>query len=367
MSEKASKSPAKYRLVEMELRREILAGLWAPGERLPGEHDLARRFDVAYMTLRQAIGGLIEEGLLRRINGKGTFVADRTAVDPAVKSRRPLALLIPSSGISKDSYYFPELLSGFQEAMAMQDMHIVPYNWETSDTPATLAPGSAVACLMTSTTHFALVERLRDTGCPVLAINRYAGRRTIPYVRIDDKRGVERAVDYLADMGHRRLGFVRAVAENMDARDRLRGFRSAAARHELIDVVEAGNDFSEAAGYRAAREMLTAFAPPTAIVCASDLSALGVLQAARDLGVEVPSQLSVVGFGDFSVADYAAPKLTTVRQQRFLLGQRAAERLLKLANDEEVGNLVIRADLIIRDSSGPAPASCDPRLALASH
>ncbi|HEY3332668.1 MAG TPA: GntR family transcriptional regulator [Capsulimonadaceae bacterium] len=352
-----TKLPAKYRLVENALRDEIVAGLWQPGERLPGEHDLAKRFDVAYMTLRQAIAGLIDEGLLRRVNGKGTFVADRDAPSAPDHLLRPMALLIPSSGITKDSYYFPELLAGFQSAMEQHDMHIVPFNWEAPEPPTILLPGSAIACLMTTSAHYSLVERLRDSGFPVIAINRYVGRRTIPCVRIDDRHGVESAVDYLVDLGHTRLGFVTAVASNLDARDRLRGFRSAAMRNGLPTPVEAGDNFTEAAGFAAAMQMLQSAHRPTAIVCASDLSALGALKAARNLDLNVPRDLSIVGFGDFSIASYATPPLTTVRQQRFLLGQKSAESLIRLAKDEEVGNLVIPSELIVRESSAVVPVA----------
>ena len=348
-----SKPPAKYRVVEQQLRSEIVSGLWRAGERLPGEHDLARRFGVAYMTLRQAIGCLIDEGLLLRTNGKGTFVADRSMPESLQSLRRPMTLLIPSSGITRDSYYFPELLSGFQSVMQSHGLQIVPFNWEAPEPPANLMPDSAIACLMTRIDHFGLVERLRDAGYPVLAVNRYSGRRTIPCVHIDDKSAVETAIDYLYSLGHRSFGFVKAASANIDARDRLRGFRAAIARHD-VDATETGTEFTEASGYAAAREMLAASRRPTAIVCASDLSATGVLRAARELGLSVPSDISVVGFGDFSVASAASPRLTTIRQDRSQLGQRAAESLFRLANDEEIGDVVIPGKLILRESAGPA-------------
>jgi len=294
---------------------------------------------------------------LRRTNGKGTFVAEHDAplVEPLL--RRPMTLLIPSSGVSRDSHYFPDLLSGFEDIIKQYGMNIMPYNWENPKPPSNLASGTAIACLMTSFAHFGIVEGLRDFGYPVLAINRYSGRRTIPTVRIDDKRGVEKAVDYLVGLGHRNLGFVRAVADNIDARERLRGFRSAVRKHEIANAIEHGDDFTEASGYAAAKQMLNASDRPTAIVCASDLSALGVLQAARDAGLSLPSDLSVVGFGDFSVANGASPRLTTVRQDRVSLAKQAADSLLMLANGEEIGSVTIPAELVIRDSvSAAAPA-----------
>ncbi|MDR3711003.1 MAG: GntR family transcriptional regulator [Capsulimonadaceae bacterium] len=340
----------KHREVARALRDEIKAGRWRAGEKLPGELELAREYGVAHMTLRQAIGGLVDGGLLVRVRGKGTFVEDRSR-DARPATLHEMALVIPSSAQTTDPLYYPELLMSFQQEIAARGLQTKIQSYETVENPDALEPSSAVACVMVVEEHLHLVERLRDAGHLVLAINRYSGRRAIPCIRIDDEGGVGQAVDHLASLGHRRIGFVRGPVDNLDAADRLSGYRSAINRHGLSRAYETGDGFNEACGYKAMTELLALSDRPTAVVCASDLSAIGAIMAAREAGLSVPRALSVVGFGDFSVADFIMPRLTTVRQSRSALGRTSARALISLAMGQGVEGEVLSAELIVREST----------------
>lgn len=349
----------KYRQIESSLREEIAAGRWQAGDRLPGEYELADRFHVAYLTVRQAVASLLDEGVLIRVRGKGTFVAghDHSVITPT--TRCPMVLLFPANWQRIDPDYFPDLWEGFQQSTEASGHRTPCVHYDEAERPGVLEPGSAVACLLLEDEQQKLVERLRDKGHRVLAINHYTGRRSIPSVRIDDASGVEQAVDHLVALGHSRIDFVLGDVGNLDAADRGQGFRNAVRRHGLRNTVESGGGFQEWWGYDAARTLLAATNPPTAIVCASDLSALGVMKAARERGLCLPGDLSVVGFGDFSVSDYVTPRLTTVRQSRIELGRTAAESLIRLANGEPISDVVLQAELIVRDSTAPVRGERD--------
>lgn len=346
-----NKQPVKYREVERALRQEIAAGRWNGGDQLPGEYDIARTYNVSYLTVRQAVATLVNDGTLFRVRGKGTFVVDKASSEPIATTRHQMALLFPTNWMRRDPYYFPDILQGFQYVMDKGGHHVSLLNDNIADAPGGLPPGSAVACLLVDDAHVQLVERLRDSGHRVLGINRYTGRRSIPSVRIDDQHGVELAVDFLVSLGHERISFLRGPEGNLDATDRRDGFRSAVARHNLQITNEAGDDFGEAAGHDAAQELLALSNRPTALICASDLAAIGAIRAAEDLGFSVPRDLSVVGFGDFSVAHYVRPSLTTIRQSRVALGRTAGERLIRLAKGEDVTDVVLPAELIVREST----------------
>jgi len=341
----------KYREVEQVLRREIASGDWLAGAQIPAAQELAKRFGVANMTVRQAITALVDDGILVRVQGKGTFVVDRDRSQPETSTRYPMAMLFPVEWQRRDAYYFGDLLDGFQRVMEAEGHRVPRYDYDVAETPGLLEPGTAVACLLLEEPHLELIERLRDTGYRVFAINNYSGRRSIPCIRVNDAGGVEDAVDHLVSRGHERIAFLRGVSVNLDAMDRQRGFRAAVKKHELRNVVEIGDDFIESAGYDAAQRLLSSPNPPTAIICASDLSALGAVRAVRDRGLSVPHDLSVVGYGDFSVADYVIPRLTTIRQPRHELGAGAAEMLIKLANGEDIADRLLDAELIIREST----------------
>ena len=344
-------STLKHREIARALRQEIKTGLWQAGERLPGEQDLARRFEVSYMTMRQAVTNLVQESVLVRVRGKGTFVVSQSRGNDPARSGQPVALLIPADLQRMDPYYFPEVLEGFQQAIDAAGRRLALYSFAAVEHTGVLEPGSAVACLLIERSSLSVVERLRDSGYRVLAINRYTGRRSIPCVRMDDARGVEQAVSHLVSLGHERIGFVAGPRNNIDAADRLRGFRTGVKRYGLRFVPESGDGFTEASGYAAAREMLSAPNRPTALLCASDLSAIGAIKAARDFGLSVPRGVSVAGFGDFSVADYVSPSLTTIKQTRRALGRVAAESVILLADGEETSGVVLEAELIVREST----------------
>lgn len=348
-------SHLKYREVARALRQEILAGTWPAGKRLPGEMRLARRFDVAHMTMRQAISSLVEESVLVRLPAKGTYICEHKPPDVKRATMHPLVLLFPSDAERLDPYYFPDVLAGFQEAMAVRGHRFSLVGYDLSSKGfedfSLFEPESAIACILIDPAQVQIVETLRDQRFSVLAINHYTGRRAIPSVHIDDASGVEEAVDYLVSLGHKSIAFVKGPPGNVDAKERLHGFRAAAARHNLKNAPEVGKGFREVNGYEAVHRLLQSSTPPTAAVFAGDLAAIGGIRAARELRLSVPEQFSVIGFGDFTIADYVLPRLTTVKQSRHELGGAAAAALIQLANGEPVARTVIPAKLIIRHST----------------
>lgn len=343
---------AKHKIAAGTLRRDIMSGRWRVGERLPSEHHLAQRFDVAYMTMRQAVTSLVDDGMLVRVRGKGTFIVATDPETPPATSTA-MGLLFPTGWLRDDPYYLPELLDGFQTTMASFGHRAAMANYDVIDAPGILGPSSAVACLLVHDYHVGLVDRMVDNGYKVLAVNHYTGRRRVPGVWIDDSAGVEQAVKHLVSLGHTQIGFLKGDPAHLDSRYRLRGFRAAMKRFGLASDGEAGDGFTEASGYAAAAELLGRPHPPTALLCASDLCALGATKAARERGLLIPRDLSLVGFGDFSVASYMHPGLTTIRQEREGLGRIAAKALIAIANGEEVDTKIVPATLVLRESTAP--------------
>lgn len=364
----------KYREVERQIRQNIREGIWRVGERIPAEHRISEEFGVAYMTTRQAVGNLVSSGLLQRIPGKGTFVLasgdlaempspsglTRSGIATGIPTASP-ALLVPALWERLDPYYFPEVLRGFQEGMGEAGRTAIIQDYATADSEEFSSAGMAasrypaIACLQLSRDEAHLVDRLRDRGYPVLAVNRYMGRRAVPSVAPDNAGGTALAVDHLVALGHERIAFLKGNPGNLDAADRRRGFRTAMRRYNLNPDGEAGDGFRDECGYRAAMTLLSGPASPTALVCASDLSALGAIKAARELGISVPEDLSVVGFGDFTIAEYVNPGLTTVRLPLRELGRCAAATLLTLIDGAPVASQVVSTHLVIRGTTAPPP------------
>ncbi len=205
------------------------------------------------------------------------------------------------------------------------------------------------------------LEGIRRADIPVVIVD--AHHRTVPRVIIDDATGGYMAARHLLDLGHRRIGFVgdRPVPGFGFTSSRLRfAGVSKALREEGLavppDLVALGAP-TRAEARALASGLLRSANPPTAIVATSDVQALGVLEAARLADIPVPERLSVVGFDDVEVADFAG--LTTIRQPLVLSGQRGVARLLDLVEGRPVGPLreVLPVSLVARRTTAAAPSA----------
>jgi len=344
---------SKYKEIERSLRQILQDGVWSVGDRLPSEQELSRRFGVSYMTTRQAVAELVKDGLIQRVVGKGTFVV-KSCVDAAdtVAPKVPIALAVPALWQRLDPYYFPDILQGFSDYMAEQKQEALVLDYESIASSDKLPKDAAIACILLEDAEKLLVEDLKDRGYRVLSINRYRGRRVIPWVAPDNEGGVMTATERLVRLGHKRIAFLRGNLNNLDASERLKGYRKAMRKHGL-HTMEAGNGFAEEPGYKAGIELLNSPNPPSALVCASDLSALGAMKAAREMGIEIPRHLSVVGFGNFSLISYLNPHLTTVELPRFELGREAARLLLRLSEGKSVESTTIPTRVVPGQTDAP--------------
>jgi DNA-binding LacI/PurR family transcriptional regulator len=216
------------------------------------------------------------------------------------------------------------------------------------------------------------VEAAMERRLPTVLIDqpRIAGA---PFVGIDDRRAAREALEHLLDLGHERLGFIayRLGPDPIDAtvsperlersryrltRERFAGYQEALDNYavvwEDIIIVECSR-MTPRDGYDAAKQLLTRDDTPTALLTDSDQLALGALQAARDLAVAVPDELSIIGLDDIPAAGSMVPALTTIRQPLFDKGFEAGRLLLETPNkEEEAETLILGCELVVRDSTG---------------
>ncbi len=170
----------------------------------------------------------------------------------------------------------------------------------------------------------------------------------------DTDWGMIQAVDHLVSLGHREIAFVNGDPRIQTARDRRRGLDMALRRHGLAAVSITEGVFSVESGYAQTVNLLRSGIRATAICAGNDVMALGVLQAAKDNGLCVPRDLSVVGFNDIQYARFTSPSLTTVCVPYRLIGAEAARLILaRLADPKSpTQQIVVRPNLVIRESSG---------------
>ncbi|TCJ15621.1 LacI family transcriptional regulator [Rubrobacter taiwanensis] len=188
------------------------------------------------------------------------------------------------------------------------------------------------------------------------------GRHNLPFpsVQIDNVGAAYEATSHLVELGHERIAFISGPLSLTSVQDRLNGYREALRRRgiERDDRLVREGDFQPESGYSAARSLLQGSVRPTAIFAANDRMAIGAMAAAFDLGMEVPEEVSIVGFDDITMASYVRPALTTVSLPGYEMGASAMRLILKLISGKECPRVTwLPAELVVRDSSGPPPRS----------
>jgi DNA-binding LacI/PurR family transcriptional regulator len=193
-----------------------------------------------------------------------------------------------------------------------------------------------------------------DIEPPIVLVNREAAG--VPSVVVDNASGIRQAVRHLHALGHRRIAYVGGKRGSWSERERSDGIAASSA--ELgIDAIHLGSFPTTFPGGVAAADLVAA-SDASAVVAHNDLMAVGILDRLRQRGTVVPDELSVVGFDDVPAATYVSPALTTIQVALDLLGRIAVDLLISPDSvpDAVHGTCRMPVSLVVRDSTGPAPA-----------
>lgn len=199
-----------------------------------------------------------------------------------------------------------------------------------------------------------MAEECIRTGTPVVLFNRYVLGTRAHAVCCDNVGAARKVADALLDAGHKRLAYIAGEAGSSTNRDREEGFTQRLQERGYSSwIFESGNEYTYESGYTAARRLLQREEPPDAIFCFSDLIAMGALDLARELGVRVPEDLSIIGFDDIPMASWPAYSLTTVRQPIGRMVDTAIEALMTAIEVSDIETVMkwIPAELVHRTSA----------------
>jgi len=200
----------------------------------------------------------------------------------------------------------------------------------------------------------ASIEEQRNLP-PMVMANEFAPELELPTVHIDNLTAAFNAVNYLQELGHKRIGCIAGPEEMPLCHYRLQGYVQALRRTgATVDPhYIARGDFTYAAGGLALEQLLSLPQPPTAVFCHSDVMALGALSYAKRRGLNVPKDLSIIGFDNISLSEFCDPPLTTVAQPRYDIGREAMLLLLDQLNGQTVssGSRLLDCELIVRGST----------------
>ncbi|MHC4716230.1 MAG: GntR family transcriptional regulator [Planctomycetota bacterium] len=361
--EKDSTVP-RYLQVKTLLKREILKGNLAG--KIPSERTMARQFEVSYLTVRRAIGELVEEGLLYREHGRGTFVPEVGTISRKTQS---IGFVFPEGRLGIAHPFFARVFSGLERECRKNN-----YTFFLTTDPGDLLPmeisprlrspirriDGIISAQLEDPENSRIFEASRYV--PVVLLDEVAEGADVPCVVIDNVGGAREAVGHLLSLGHRRIGHIAGHLHRVGGQERLAGYLEALAEVgiERDDSIIAEGRFGFDHSLEAAEALLSAPKPPTAIFCADDISAIAAMRAAYERGMRVPEDLSLVGFNDLGEAQRCWPALTTMAVDKEEMG-RTAFRMLKIMIDSgadglRVRKMVIPATLTVRDSCRPLGA-----------
>jgi LacI family transcriptional regulator len=212
-----------------------------------------------------------------------------------------------------------------------------------------------------------------DVPVPVVAISAHSAAENVTNIVLDHHLAVQQALTHLYQLGHRRIAIMRGPRAIPDSEFRWKSIQQVACELNLkldpahvirIDSaawsMKAGyHPMAPEIGYKPMQALLKKTRDFTAIFCFNDIAAIGTIRALKDAGLSVPGDVSVVGFDDILSAAYYTPSLTTVRQPLAEMGKRGAQVLLERIADREKeypSEIVMAPELVVRESTGPAPA-----------
>ena len=276
-----------------------------------------------------------------------------------LRMQRAGAVLAMVHNIGKP--FYSEILAGLAEGF-----HGTDYALLLTDTEANPLVGDALAnyfrdgridgaiSLDGSLSQEALDEcKARGVDKRIVFLCEWVEGEDFPAIVVDNANGARMAAQHLHALGHRRIAYVEGPPGNVLTLSRKRGLEEECATLGLEPPVIFPGDFSIESGQAAARCLLKTNPRPTAVFCSSDTAAFGVIAGLREGGLSVPEDVSVIGFDDIEMAAFYDPALTTIRQERRLLGRRAAEVLVARLDGRGTTGEVVAVTLVERGTTGP--------------
>lgn len=318
--------------------------------------DVARAAEVSVATVSRTLNGLESVAAktrdrVLRAAGDLDYVPHSGARALSTRRTDTIGVLLPDL----HGEFFSELIRGIDLAARAQGLHLLLSSSHGD-------PAEAVAALRSMRSRVdSIIVMLPHAGedllvgagmgsVPMVFLGRGASNGEHCSLVIDNYAGAFAITEHLVSSGHRRVAFVAGPADNLDASERLRGYRAAVHRCGGAEWIIDG-DFTELSGRNAANRIL-AGPVPDAIFCANDMMAIGALDALKESGVAVPQDIALAGFDDIPIARYVSPPLTTAAVPIAEIGRQALECCAAIiAGRPASGQRTFKPELVVRPST----------------
>lgn len=336
---------------------------------MPSIKDVAKYLNLSITTVSRALDGYsdVSETTRKRVIKAAKelgYVPSRAARQLRRQKSEAIGYIIPTAKPSFSDPFFSKFIAGLGDATSSFNydllISVAPPNSEIERSvyrrwvQSRRVDGIVLTRMRIEDWR---VRFLLDEKFPLVSFGRTHTSDKYPHIGVDGNDGIQKLIAHLVEQGHRKIGYISAPADLTLQLDRSEGYKSgllkAGLPYEENLIVE--GDLTKEGGRAAAAQLLTLLDPPTAIVCANDLTAIGVLGLAQEKGIEVGKRLAIAGFDGIDTAEHTSPKLTTLSQPVYECAKKLVGMLVALINNEngdsEDNFLMISPDLIIRDST----------------
>lgn len=343
------------------MRDAVERGVFGPGERIPSTKALSDTLEVSLVTVHRALQELVAAGVLRRGQGRGTFVHEAYAEPSHRTSTMRVGIVFHTEASLADSYHgqiMEGVRRGAEEVGA--DIVLLRYGEDWRNECQGYLYVNPYKTQLDHSPRFGRRAAVSDGARqPTMVVGARTEVTTVGCLDTDNVALAESAVQHLFDLGHRRIAFVGGQSDLTNNIDRLTGYRQACQRLGLdsascAELSAPGWQLDES-GLAQAVAMLTAPDAPTAVFAAGYYFALNMYTAASRAGLAIPTDLSIVGVDDPASAVHLSPALTTMRQPLVEVGKVAIRELLsQVKTGNPPARRTLDAELIIRESTARA-------------
>lgn len=370
-----------YKQIREYILDLIRENSWRPNDRIPSENELAEKFNVSRITIRGALSKLIEEGLIYRVQGKGSFISSFPAGEAAIyepqrdKDRRIIAYLMPRL----DNLFTANLLSGIESEVSKNGYRLIFCKTHDSRETETkllreMIEMNVEGIIIYPTAGESYNEeilKLSLNNFPLVVVDRYLRGVETNCVCADNLEGAKAATNHLVELGHSKIGFISYPAQTTTSiEDRLIGYETALAERNIpidhrlkclqMDMKQANLILSEGQADEVSKRQIVSFLQSnpdlTAVFAVNSAIGLTTMEAVKDLGIRIPHDLSVVFFDDYEASAFSSIPPTIISQQELQLGIEAAKLMVSLLDEpkQERRKILTPTKLIVRNSTGKA-------------
>lgn len=328
--------------------------------------DVAKKLNLSVTTVSRALAGHddVAETTRQRVIDTARemgYVPSHAARQLRLKRTETIGLIFPTLGSRFSDPFFSEFMAGIGDEASQSSFDLLVsvasagekeehtyIRWVNSRR----VDGFILVRMRVQDWRISYLEQAQ---VPFVAFGRSQTSNAFLHIGVDGRAGIKTLVQHLLSLGHRRIAFIGAPSDLTLARDRLEGYQSALRQANLAldpELVAEG-DLTRTGGYNAALDLLQRTSPPSAIVGANDLTALGAIRAAQELELEVGKDIAIAGFDGTEAGEHAHPPLTTVYQPVYDIGRQVCGMLIASVSGKDVPQRrrLLKPKLIIRQST----------------